>query len=262
MGALEFISSDAYFAGGFVMKEPASVVQELFEYVADEDSDFERSLAEFESEHDIDIREDIASALGGEFAFALDGPVLPNPSWKLVVEVYDPARLQATLEWAAGRLNQLLQDEGREGFRTAQQESGGRVFHEIESLDTGLSVHYMFVDGYMVASASRALLERSLQIRDAGASLTRSPRFTSLMPRDGEHQLLRGAVPEHGTGAGPPGPAERRGRPDGRRDGATVRKPGLHDRAQPDPGLRRTQSHRLRKHQRGGDPDLQPGAIP
>lgn len=185
MGALEFISSDAYFAGGFVMKEPASVVQELFEYVAAEDSDFERSLAEFEDEHSINIREDIAGALGGEFAFALDGPVLPNPSWKLVVEVYDPARLQATFEWAAGRLSQLLQDEGREGFRTSQQESGGRVFHEIESLDTGISVHYMFVDGYMVASASRALLERSLQIRDAGASLTRSPRFTSLMPQDG-----------------------------------------------------------------------------
>jgi hypothetical protein len=185
MGSLEFISSEAYFAGGFVMREPASVVQELFEFVADEDSEFERSLAEFEKEHAIDIREDIAGALGGEFAFALDGPVLPNPSWKLVMEVYDPARLQATLEWAAGRLTQLLQDEGRDGFRTAQQEAGGRVFYEIESLDTGLSVHYMFADGYLVASASRALLERSLQIREAGATLTRSARFTSLMPRDG-----------------------------------------------------------------------------
>jgi len=185
MGALEFISADAYFAGGFVMKEPGSVVQELFEYLGAEDSDFERSLADFESEHDIDIRQDIAGTLGGEFAFAIDGPVLPKPSWKLIVEVYDPARLQATLEWAAGRLNQLLLDEGRQGFRTAQEERGGRVFHEIESLDTGISVHYMFADGYLVASASRALLERSLQLRDSGATLARSPRFTALLPRDG-----------------------------------------------------------------------------
>lgn len=185
MGALDFISADAYFAGGFVMKEPAAVVQELFEYLADEESDFERSLAEFESEHAIDIREDIAGTLGGEFTFALDGPVLPKPSWKLVMEVYDPVRLQATLEWAVGRVNQLLLDEGREGCRTAREEIGGRVFHEIESLDTGISVHYLFADGYLVASASRALLERSLQLRDAGATLTRSPRFAALLPRDG-----------------------------------------------------------------------------
>jgi ferric-dicitrate binding protein FerR (iron transport regulator) len=186
MGALEFISSEAYFAGGFVMKEPASVVDELFEFVGAEEANFEQSLAEFESEHAIDIREDVAAALGGEFAFALEPPVLPKPSWKLVMEVYDPARLQATIEWAAGRINELLGQEGRQGLRTAQSESGGRIFYEIESLDTGISAHYMFVDGYFVASASRALLERSLQFRSAGATLTRNSRFTALLPQNAE----------------------------------------------------------------------------
>jgi len=186
MGSLDFISADAYLAGGFVMKEPATVVRELFEYVGAEEADFERSLEEFEREHDIDIREDIAAALGGEFAFALDGPILPKPSWKLVMEVYNPSRLQATLEWATGRLNQFAQDEGAEGFGISQQEIGGRIFYEIQSLDTGISAHYMFADGYLVASASRALLERSLQTRDAGFTLTRSPHFSALLPRDDE----------------------------------------------------------------------------
>jgi hypothetical protein len=186
MGSLDFISADAYLAGGFVMKEPATVVEELFEYVGAEEADFERSLAEFEQEHDIDIREDIAAALGGEFAFALDGPILPKPSWKLVMEVYDPARLQTTLEWAAGRLNQFAQDKGVEGFSITEQEIGGRVYYQIESLDTGISAHYMFAEGYMVASASRALLERSLQTRDAGFTLVRSPHFSALLPSDAE----------------------------------------------------------------------------
>jgi hypothetical protein len=186
MGALDFISAEAYLAGGFVMKEPATVVRELFEYVGAEEADFERSLEEFEREHDIDIREDIAAALGGEFAFALDGPILPKPSWKLVMEVYNPSRLQATLEWATGRLNQFAQDAGARGFSISQQESGGRVYYEIQSLDTGISAHYMFADGYLVASASRALLERSLQTREAGFTLTRSPHFSALLPRDGE----------------------------------------------------------------------------
>jgi hypothetical protein len=102
------------------------------------------------------------------------------------MEVYDPARLQATIEWAAGRINELLAQEGRQGLRTAQSESGGRVFYEIESLDTGISAHYMFVDGYFVASASRALLDRSLQFRSAGATLTRNPRFTALLPQNAQ----------------------------------------------------------------------------
>jgi hypothetical protein len=186
MGSLDFISANAYLAGGFVMKEPATVVEELFEYVGAEEADFERSLAEFESEHDIDIRADIAAALGGEFAFALDGPVLPKPSWKLVMEVYNPARLQATLEWATDRLNQLAQDAGAAGFTITAMERGGRQFYELRSLDTGIAAHYMFVDGYMVASASRALLEMSLQMRDSGLTLTQSPQFRSLLPHDGE----------------------------------------------------------------------------
>jgi hypothetical protein len=198
MGSLDFISSNAYLAGGFVMKEPATVVEELFEYIGAEEADFERSLDEFESEHDIDIRLDIAAALGGEFAFALDGPVLPKPSWKLVMEVYNPARLQATLEWATGRLNELAQDSGAQGFSISQQETGGRQFYEIQSLDTGISAHYMFVDGYMVASASRALLERSLQTRDSGLTLTQSPRFRSLLPHDG--QVNFSAVVYHNLG--------------------------------------------------------------
>ena len=37
---------------------------------------------------------DIFSWRGGEYAFAIDGPILPTPSWKLVFEVNDPAHLQ------------------------------------------------------------------------------------------------------------------------------------------------------------------------
>ena len=186
MGSLDFISPDAYFASGFVMKEPASVIDELFAYIGAENSNFESSLQQFEDEYDIDLREDIVAALGGEFAFALDGPVLPKPSWKLVMEVYDPDRLQTALGQAIQQVNDLMQAEDKQGFATREETAGGRIFHEIESLDTGISAHYVFVDGYMVASASRALLERSLQGREAGTTLTRSAGFQALLPPDGQ----------------------------------------------------------------------------
>jgi hypothetical protein len=38
----------------------------------------------------LNLRNDIAAPLGGEYAFAIDGPILPVPSWKLVFQVNDP----------------------------------------------------------------------------------------------------------------------------------------------------------------------------
>jgi hypothetical protein len=186
MGSLDFVSRNAYFAAGFVMKEPAQVVDEMIEFIGSSDPDFEKGLDEFETEYSIDIREDIAAAIGGEFALALDGPVLPKPSWKLVMEVYDPTRLQGTLEWAVGRLNDLLAEHDKQGFQIEQLERRGRVYYELKSLDTGISAHYLFVDGYMVASASRPLLDRALQTRKTGLSLASSPGFADLLPHDAE----------------------------------------------------------------------------
>jgi hypothetical protein len=205
MGSLDFISPQASFAAAFVMEEPSSVVEQLFGFLEAEDRDFEQQLEEFERQNGIDIRRDVAAAVGGEFALALDGPVLPKPSWKLVIEVYDPTQLQQTLQWAIDRINELAQDEGKLGLALKEQARGTRVFYEIESLDTGISAHYTFADGYLIASASRALLTRSLQTRRSGVSLPSSPRFTSLLPRDGEVNFSAVIYTDLGSILGPLG---------------------------------------------------------
>ena len=51
-----------------------------------------------EAKLQIDIRDDLAANLGGEFLISLDGPVLPTPSWKAVIEVRNPDQLEQTLE--------------------------------------------------------------------------------------------------------------------------------------------------------------------
>ena len=59
---------------------------------------FEQHLAEIQALLGVDIRNDLAAALGGEVAMAQDGPLLPLPAWKIAVEVYDPVKLEAAIQ--------------------------------------------------------------------------------------------------------------------------------------------------------------------
>jgi hypothetical protein len=185
MGALDFVSPNANVATAFVVKEPALLVDDLFVFVETVDPEFRRSLQDIEKSQGIDIRNDFAAPLGGEFAFAIDGPLLPTPSWKVVMEVYDQAKLQSAFERAVEKLNQFSIVHGKGKLRIESAISGGRTFYSLKAADAGAEVHYTFANGYLVAAPSRALLEQSINNRDAGNTLVRSARFMSTLPQDG-----------------------------------------------------------------------------
>ena len=185
MGALDFISPDAQVVAAFVFKDPVKLLDDVYGLM--EGAGGLGDLAEFEQRHGFSLRDDVAASLGGEFAVALDGPILPEPSWKVVLEVYDPARLQWTLQEAVAELNAHLQQEGRATVELVQEEVGGRVFY---LLDTELAeIHYTFEDGYMVLGPSRTLLDRAIRFRDSGYSITDSSRFIALLPADGRNNF-------------------------------------------------------------------------
>ncbi len=185
MGALDFISPNANVATAFVVKEPALLVDDLLGFMETVQPEVRSQMAEIERTQGISLRNDFAAPLGGEFAFAIDGPLLPTPSWKVIMEVYDQAKLQNTFERAVEKLNQfsVLHGKGKLNIETAA--SGDRTFHAIKSSNAGLEVHYMFANGYMVVAPTRALLQQSLSNRDAGNTLVRSSRFISSLPQDG-----------------------------------------------------------------------------
>ena len=115
MGALDFVSPYAQGAAAFVFKGPSLVFDDIVGLVGTSDSASREELARLESKLDLSLREDLAATLGGEFAVALDGPLLPTPAWKLVVEVYDPARLQASFELLVSRANDEARARGDPG---------------------------------------------------------------------------------------------------------------------------------------------------
>ena len=185
MGALDFISPNANVATAFVVKEPALLVDDLLGFLETVDPDLRRQMQEIEKSQGFDIRNDFAAPLGGEFAFAIDGPLLPTPSWKVVLEVYDQAKLQGTFERAIEKLNQFSVLHGKGKLSLENTTVGDRAFYSIKSANTGVEVYYTYANGYLVGAPSRALLEQSIANRDAGNTLVRSSRFMSALPQDG-----------------------------------------------------------------------------
>ena len=185
MGSLEYISPDANVVAGFVVKDPVSLVDDLLGVVETVSPDLRKNLDKLQAERGLDIRKDFAAPIGGEFAFAIDGPILPTPSWKMVFEVNDPQHLQQTLERVVAEINKEAAKFGKTGLVWDRAEISGRTYYTLKSADFGLEVNLTYVNGYMVAGPSRAMVERAVRSQEAGYSLLRSARFTAGLPADG-----------------------------------------------------------------------------
>lgn len=185
MGALDFVSPEATGVAAFLVRSPAEVLGELFDSLSASSDGFRDSLDRFESEFGIDLVDDLAAPLGGEFAIAIDGPVLPVPAWKAVVEVYDPQGLQRAIERMVDQLNIIAARQGFSPVLIETEELNGRRFYHVTSEQFDAPFYYTFHEGYLVAGSQAALLQRAIDYRTSGISLTRSSRFIELLPPDG-----------------------------------------------------------------------------
>jgi FecR protein/Protein of unknown function (DUF3352)/Putative zinc-finger len=185
MGALEYISPDANMVTAFVVKEPVALVDDLFGALEKVQPDLRAKLNELQTQHGLDVRKDFAAPLGGEFAFTIDGPILPTPSWKMIFEVYDQPKLQQTFERIVEEVNRVAGREGKGGLQWERTSVGGYTFYTLRSVDFGLEVHYTYAGGYLIVAPTGALLSNAIRYRDAGHTLLHSARFKSALPSDG-----------------------------------------------------------------------------
>jgi hypothetical protein len=185
VGSLDFVSPNAALAVAGVSKDPTAIADDLMAMMsADKDGADEWNKAQ--SELGIDIRNDLAGNLGGEFLFALDGPVLPTPSWKAVIEVRDSARFETTLERLVQAIDSHLQSkDAAHGITIDSVQSGAQTFHEVHNTTTGaVLAEYTFADGYLVVAPSKALLMDALETHASGNTLGRASSFKALLPAD------------------------------------------------------------------------------
>ncbi len=185
--ALEFVSPDAQLVVAGLAKSPAAMFDDLLAVARAKGNETAAAkVAEIEGTLGLSLRDDLAASFGGDFAVALDGPVLPKPSWKVVVELVDPSRF----DFALGRLieaaNAEAAKEGKPGLRLAQEEADGRLFRHL-STEAGADLAYLTeVDGYLLIAPSRALIVDAIARRAAGAHLAASRAFLDRLPSDAD----------------------------------------------------------------------------
>lgn len=167
MGTLDFISPDATFAASFVVNNPAALVSQL-------------STMGFAG---LDATSDIAATLGGEMTIAVDGPLLPSPSWKVAVEVNNPARLEWSIEQVVKAAQQAQPDAQ---VKLTNEVVGGLTYYVLSTAKSPVAVNYVFTDGYLLMAPNHGLLTTSIQNRTLGTTLTQSSTFRQQLPQNGQ----------------------------------------------------------------------------
>lgn len=183
MGTLDFVSPSATLAVSMVLRQPQWMLGDLFRYARTQDPRFDDEMDRLSREMGVQPVQDLAQPLGGEMTFAIDGPILPLPSWKLAIEVYDAPRLQ----WAIERIVHNLNADPKCAdcnLQLVKEQVDGRTFYTITNSRISYEIHYVFVDGYFVAAPSQTLLTRAIQNRETGNVLARSEAFRSQLPQN------------------------------------------------------------------------------
>ncbi|MGC1293425.1 MAG: FecR domain-containing protein, partial [Alloacidobacterium sp.] len=96
MGSLDFVSPNTSIAVATLTKDPASIADDLIAMASQAKSPVDWN--EVDAKLQISVRNDLMANLGGDFLVALDGPALPTPAWKIIIEVNNPAALENALE--------------------------------------------------------------------------------------------------------------------------------------------------------------------
>jgi hypothetical protein len=185
IGSLDFVTPNAAIAVAGLSKDPKEIADDILAMAGEDKADQAEKLNAVEQKLQVNFRDDLAACLGGDFLISLDGPVLPTPSWKVVIEVNDSQRLEQTLERLMAAIRN--QDLGASAHVIAIEsaQAGNHTFYAVHDRTTGLTpVHYTFADGYMILAPNRALLMEAMHTHATGNSLAHADAFKALLPKD------------------------------------------------------------------------------
>lgn len=185
IGSLDFVTPNASIAVAFLSKDPTAIADDIMTMALPNEGSAENVWSEAEAKLNINIRNDLAANLGGEFLVSLDGPVIPTPAWKVVVEVRNADQFEKTIERLIEYVRTQPQGKPSHIPTISGSEVGGQRFYSVRDVTSGSTVaQYTFADGYMIIAPDRAVLMEALRTHASGNSLVRSTAFKALLPQD------------------------------------------------------------------------------
>lgn len=200
LSALDFFSPEAHLAAAGVTDRPAEILGQLLNMKDEVHGDAATDAAVKRcSPAPTDSLRAMAAAADGEFAFALDGPVLPRPAWTLAMKLRDGAAFQQGLDQLLDCLDTQARAEEGTGLSRESGSVGGRLTSSVRIERAAaprdgaspaaapalpLSFHYLIDDGYFIAASETGILDRALRNRASGVNLRASGAFRKLLPAD------------------------------------------------------------------------------
>ena len=183
MGSLDFVSPNASIAVATLTKDPASISDDLIAMASQAKSPVD--LNEVDAKLQISVRNDLMANLGGDFLVAFDGPALPTPAWKMVIEVNNPVALENALERMTKAIDGEMHDPKNHPVTIEGEIANGQQYYTIRDQVTGAALaQYTYADGFMIVAPERAQLIDALRTHADGNSLARSAAFRALLPHD------------------------------------------------------------------------------
>jgi hypothetical protein len=185
IGSLNFVTPNAAIAVAALSKDPKAIADDLIAMAVQNGDSQQNGFTEAEEKLQINFRDDIAANLGGDFLLSLDGPVLPTPSWKAVIEVNDSDRLEQALERMTEAIRSHADANAAHSIAIEPSDAGGQRYYSLHDRVTGnIVAQYTYANGYLIVAPSRALLIQALQAYSTGNSLANSAAFKALLPKD------------------------------------------------------------------------------
>ena len=97
-------------------------------------------LNEVDAKLQISVRNDLMANLGGDFLIAFDGPALPTPAWKMVIEVNNPVALETSLERMTKAIDGEMHDPKNHPVTIEGKAVDGQQYYTIRDQVTGAAM--------------------------------------------------------------------------------------------------------------------------
>lgn len=181
--AVEYFSGQAHVVFAASSREPQQIYDELQAQVVRLRPQAAGRIAELEGKLGLRLRDDVASALGTDFAFGIEQPTLPVPGWLAVIEVVRPATLDASIVKAVDAVNaQIPADQAARRLTLTQETANGRTWKTLRSGAAPNAITWTYHGGFLVAGPDRSTVERAIATRESGLTLAQNAAFRSLLP--------------------------------------------------------------------------------